>query len=137
MERQAGLNLPLLEENPLMQIQINSDKNISLHNKLSSFVESELHRTLNRFDSHITRIEVHLSDENGSKPGLKTGPQDKRCKLEARPRGLAPIVATGAAPNMQQSVSGAALKLKRQLEATFSRLADRRIQAAVEFEPTA
>jgi ribosome-associated translation inhibitor RaiA len=116
-----------------MQIQINSDKNISLHNKLSNFVESELHRTLSRFDSHLTRIEVHLSDENGSKPGSKTGPQDKRCKLEARPRGLQPIVATGVAGNTQQSISGAALKMKRQLAATFGRLSDRRIAVA---EPT-
>jgi ribosome-associated translation inhibitor RaiA len=110
-----------------MQIQINSDKNIPVHHKLSSFVESELHRVLHRFDAHLTRVEVHLSDSNGSKPGLKTGPQDKLCKLEARPRGLQPIVATGAASSTQKSVSGAAVKMKRQLEATFGRLSDRRI----------
>jgi ribosomal subunit interface protein len=105
-----------------MQIQINSDKNVTVHHKLSHFVEAELHRVLDRFGAQLTRIEVHLSDENAS----RTGVHDKRCKLEARVRGLQPMVVTGAASNTQQSISGAAEKMKRQLEATFGRLADRR-----------
>ena len=105
-----------------MQIQINSDKNVTVHHKLSHFVEAELHRVLDRFGTQLTRIEVHLSDENAS----KNGGRDKRCKLEARVRGLQPMVVTGAASNTQQSISGAAEKMKRQLEATFGRLADRR-----------
>lgn len=108
-----------------MQIQINSDKNVTVHNKLSHFVESELQRTLRRFNTQLTRVEVHLSDENAA----KTGVRDKRCKLEVRPRGLAPLVVTGVASNTQQSISGAAEKMKRQLEATFGRLAARRFNA--------
>ena len=38
------------------------------------------------------RVEVHLSDENGK----KQGEADKRCKLEARLSGLAPVGVTGA-----------------------------------------
>lgn len=105
-----------------MQIQINSDKNVIVHNKLSLFVETELHRTLDRFGNQLTRIEVHLSDENASKNGVR----DKRCKLEARVRGLQPMVVTGIASNTQRSISGAAEKMRRQLQATFGRLADRR-----------
>lgn len=111
-----------------MQIQINPGKNVTLHSKLSNFVESELHRTLHRFDTQITRVEVHLSDE----PHIK-GASGKRCTLEARPRGLQPLVVTGFAPNTHQCVSGAAEKMKRQLEATFGRLAARRFNAP---EPT-
>src|SRR3982074_2614178 len=111
-----------------MQIQINSDNHITLHAKLSNFVETELHRVLHRFDRQLTRVEVHLSDENGSKSSSKS--PDKCCKLEARPRGLQPLVVTGVAPNTQQSISGAAEKMKRQLEATFGRLAARRFNAA-------
>ena len=112
-----------------MQIQINSDKNVTLHAKLSNFVESELHRVLHRFDRQLTRVEVHLSDGNGP----KTGPQDKRCKLEVRPRGLQPLVVTGESHDLQLSISGAAEKMKRHLEATFGRLAARRFDAP---EPT-
>ena len=108
-----------------MQIQINSDKNVTLHSKLSNFVETELNRTLRRFDRQLTRIEVHLNDEIGTKAGV----HDKRCTLEARPRGLPPLVVTGIASNTQQCISAAAEKMKRQLDATFGRLADRRFNA--------
>jgi len=62
-----------------MQIQINSDKNIVMDTKLSGLIEADLHRVLDRFESHLTRVEVHLSDENSDKSGLR----DKRCLLEA------------------------------------------------------
>lgn len=109
-----------------MQIQINPGKNVTLHSKLSNFVETELNRTLRRFDPHLTRVEVHLSGESRVKSAQGKG---KRCTLEARPRGLQPLVVTGVASNTQQCVSGAAEKMKRQLEATFGRLADRRFSA--------
>lgn len=107
-----------------MQIQINPGKNVTLHSKLSNFVETELNRTLRRFDTHLTRVEVHLSDDTRTK-----GVQGKRCTLEARPRGLQPVVVTGFAPNTHKSVTGAAEKMKRQLDATFGRLAARRFNA--------
>lgn len=111
-----------------MQIQINPGKNVTLHSKLSNFVETELNRTLHRFDTQLTRVEVHLSGETRTKHA-----RGKRCTLEARPRGLQPVVVTGTAPNTQQCVSGAAEKMKRQLDATFGRLAARRFNAP---EPT-
>jgi ribosomal subunit interface protein len=109
-----------------MQIQINSDKNVTVHNKLSQFVETELQRTLRRFDSHLTRVEVHLSDENAAK---KSG-IDKRCKIEARPRYHKPLIVTATSPNLQMSISGAAEKMKRQLETTYSRMLTKRLNAA-------
>ena len=51
-----------------MEIQINGDKNIPMHAKLSSLIEADLHRILNRFKPQLTRIEVHLTDETGDKP---------------------------------------------------------------------
>ena len=111
-----------------MQIQINPGKNVTLHSKLSNFVETELNRTLRRFDTQLTRVEVHLSGETPTK-----GVRGKRCTLEARPRGLQPLVVTGTATSTQKCVSGAAEKMKRQLEATFGRLAARRFNAP---EPT-
>ncbi len=104
-----------------MQIQINSDKNILMHAKLSGLIEAELHRILSRFEDQLTRIEVHLSDENGD----KSGPQDKRCILEARPRHYPPVTVSNEAADIQTAVSGAAAKMQRLLETTFGRLHDK------------
>jgi ribosome-associated translation inhibitor RaiA len=104
-----------------MQIQINSDKNISMHTKLSGLIESDLHRILNRYENQLTRVEVHLSDENGD----KSGPQDKRCVLEARPRHYQTLTVTNSATDVQIAASGAANKMLRLLETTFGRLSDK------------
>lgn len=49
-----------------MQIQINSDRHIQADERLAEFVRDTLRAKLSRFADHITRIEVHLSDENSS-----------------------------------------------------------------------
>ena len=52
-----------------MKIQFNTDKTIISeqrhHNHFTSLIESGL----KRYQSHITRIEAHISDENGKKQG--------------------------------------------------------------------
>jgi ribosome-associated translation inhibitor RaiA len=101
-----------------MQIGINSDKNITMHAKLADLIEANLHRTLDRFNSHLTRIEVHLTDENGDKAGAS----DKRCVLEARPKRRPSVTVTNDSTNVQTAVSGAAGKMERLLETTFGRL---------------
>jgi ribosome-associated translation inhibitor RaiA len=105
-----------------MQIQINSDKNISMHAKLSGLIEAEIHRILSRFEDQLTRIEIHVSDENGEK---KSDPQDKRCILEARPRHYPSLTVTNDSTDVQTAVSGAAGKMQRLLETTFGRLHDK------------
>jgi hypothetical protein len=52
-----------------MQIQINSDKNIVVNAETAKLIEADLHRLLDRFESEVTRVEVHLSDENAGKSG--------------------------------------------------------------------
>jgi hypothetical protein len=107
-----------------MQIQINSDNHILMHAALSTSIEAELHRVLDRFKGHLTRIEVHLSDENGEKAGA----QDKRCLLEARPKRYQSLTVTSDSPDIQTSVSGAAGKMLRLLETTFGRLSDKNLR---------
>jgi len=104
-----------------MQIQINSDKNIPMHAKLSGLIEAELHRVLGRFEDQLTRIEIYLTDENGNKSGM----QDKRCVLEARPRHYPSLTVTNESADVQTSVSGAAGKMQRLMETTFGRLHDK------------
>lgn len=105
-----------------MQILINSDKNISMHAALSASIEDEIHRLLDRFDSHLTRIEVFVTDENADKSGAR----DKRCVLEARPNNHQPLTVTDESADVQTAVSGAAKKMQRLLETTFGRIADKR-----------
>jgi len=104
-----------------MQIQISSDKNISMHHKLSNLIQSDLNRILNRFTDQLTRVEVHLSDENGD----KSGAQDKRCRLEVRHRHHQALAVTNDSSDIPSAVTGAAAKMQRLLISTFGRIQDR------------
>jgi len=104
-----------------MLIQINSDKQVVVDAELTASVEGEINRALARFESKLTRIEVHLSDLNGSKPGTK----DKRCLIEARPTGENPVTASDEADTTEQAVRGAANKMNRLLESAFGRARDK------------
>ena len=96
-----------------MQIQINTDKNVSGHEALAQSVEDVLRRVLSRFSDQITRIEVHLSDENSA---AKSGMTDKRCLLEVRLAGLQPIAVSEQAQTVGQAVTGAAQQMVHLLE---------------------
>ena len=52
-----------------MKIQFNTDKTISGEKRNQDFFTSQITEELDRYQSHISRIEVHLSDENGEKEG--------------------------------------------------------------------
>ena len=105
-----------------MQVQINTDRNSKGPEELAQKVESALVSSLDRFTDRITRLEVHLGDENSH----KSGADDKRCMIEARLKKLQPIAATHLAPTIDLAVAGAAEKLKRALESTIGRLSDKR-----------
>jgi hypothetical protein len=99
-----------------MQIQFNTDNQIdgpSLEAQAHEIVES----VLGRFSGRITRLEVHLQDENADKGGA----DDIRCAMEARPDGLRPIAATHNDASADAAVRGAARKLYRALETEFGK----------------
>ena len=101
-----------------MQIQVNTDENIKGGEGLAAWVSAEIHTRLDRYSQHITRIEVHLSDEDGG----KSGGSDKRCLIEARLEGRKPEVASDQAATLEGACSGAAKKLQRSLATTLGRL---------------
>lgn len=94
-----------------MQIQINSDHTIATSEGFNDYVSNLIERTLHNQKSQITRIEVHISDENG----VKVGGNDKRCVMEARLAGRKPIAVTAQADTLHDSIDGAAGKLKHAL----------------------
>ncbi|MBA3611426.1 MAG: HPF/RaiA family ribosome-associated protein [Nitrospirales bacterium] len=104
-----------------MQIQINTDRNIEGHEALATQVSDVVESALSRFSDHITRVEVHLSDENSAKKG---GNDDIRCVMEARLEGRQPSAVTHQAATVDQAVDGAAEKLTRMIESTLGQLRD-------------
>jgi hypothetical protein len=100
-----------------MKIQFNTDKNIESHERLEKFFGAELEKDLARFDDKVTRIEVHLGDENG----LKGGVNDKRCMIEARPAKSQPLAVTAHADSIEKAFYLAAEKIKKVLTTTFDK----------------
>lgn len=98
-----------------MQIQVNTDDHIEGREALLARVEATVASSLDRFSAHITRLEIHLSDENGD----KSGQNDKRCMMEARLQGQQPTAVTCAAATLDQAIAGATNKLKRSLDDTL------------------
>ncbi len=101
-----------------MQIQFNTDKNVTRSEDLIASSTSLISEELSRFSHQITRVEVHLSDEHGNKEGVN----DKRCMVEARLAGMNPIAVTDHANTHEQAVLGAIDKMKTSLEKITGRL---------------
>jgi len=106
-----------------MIIQVNTDRNIEGTRELAQQIKTVVGDGLERFGGKITRVEVHLSDENSTK---KSGTQDMRCLLEARLAGLQPLAVSHQAETMEQAVDGAVDKLLHSLDATLGKLDSRR-----------
>jgi len=104
-----------------MHIQVNTDNNIEGREELATQVEAVVEEALSRFSRQITRVEVHLSDENSH----KSGQNDKRCMMEARLENRRPTAVTHQAATLDQAINGAADKLQRSIESTLGRLRDR------------
>ncbi len=105
-----------------MDIQINTDSNIKGDNALTQRVETILRETLDHFSKHITRAEVHLTDEDSSS---KSSTNDKRCLLEVRLIDHQPIAVSHQASTLERAVDGAAKKMKHLLVSTLGRLGSR------------
>jgi ribosome-associated translation inhibitor RaiA len=108
-----------------MQININTDKTIERHQGLDDHVQSVVSAAVSRFSEHITRVEVHLSDENSQ----KSSDGGNRCLLEARVTGYQPIAVSDHSVHLHQAISGAADKLKRAIDSALGRLHDKQLHA--------
>ena len=100
-----------------MIVQFNTDHNIPASEAVREPLIALIKEELSDFSEHISRIEVHLTDQNGR----KDGPNDKRCVLEARIEGLHPIAVTHDADTRDQAVEGALEKLRALVESTLER----------------
>ncbi len=55
------------EENQQILIQLTTDSNIKGDDALAQQAEAVVRNTLERFSEEITRVSIHLSDENSNK----------------------------------------------------------------------
>ena len=99
-----------------MQVQVNTT-GVANKESLDRWADDELRQQLHRFADELTRVEVHLSDENGQ----RASDADKRCVMEARLAHHAPLAVTHDAATLDDAFRGAIDKLKRQLEHKLDR----------------
>jgi ribosomal subunit interface protein len=100
-----------------MQVQVRTNQ-IEGSARLQEWVSAEVMDRLEHFDELLTRVVVHISDENAH----KSGDDDKRCQIEARPKGHQPISVTHKAEAMGLAIDGAAEKMRHALEHLTGRL---------------
>lgn len=90
-----------------MQVLVQCDDEIVCSEELIRRVEGVIAGTLERFETRIARVEVHLRDLNGA------GDRDKQCSLEVRLGGAAAVRASHDAATLAEAIHEAANKLKR------------------------
>lgn len=114
-----------------MQIQINSNHSIETGEPFERWATAELNASFSRFKDDITRIEVHMSDENGE----KVSPDHTRCMIEARMANRDPVAVNHHGANQDEAFRGASDKLKRVLEHSVGKLRDHRARESIRHEP--
>ncbi|SEA20342.1 HPF/RaiA family ribosome-associated protein [Variovorax sp. YR216] len=105
-----------------MQIQVNTSNGVENKEKLERWADGQLRQDLSRFIDTVTRVEVHLSDENHTKGGA----MDKRCVMEARLVHHEPLAVTQHAASLDEAFRGASDKLRRSLDSALGRLYNHR-----------
>ena len=100
-----------------MQVQFNSDSSIMGTENVAERIEASVREKLSRFEDRLTRVEIHVRDENGAKHGA----DDKACTIEARPRGGKPIGVTAKASKVDDAARMAASTLAQRLNRSFGK----------------
>jgi ribosome-associated translation inhibitor RaiA len=106
-----------MENVPIMEIQFNSDSSVMGTENVAERIEAQLRQRLGRFEDRLTRLEVHVGDDNGS----KGGGADKRCTIEARPRGGEPVSVTAHAGDVDAAARQASAKMNSLLDSHFGK----------------
>jgi ribosome-associated translation inhibitor RaiA len=114
-----------------MNIQINTGHNIQSNEALIAKFSSTIKSALSKISNHITKVVIHLKDEDGDKKGKN----DKRCMIEAHLKGRQPIVVTDYADTLNQALNGAIHKLISMIESIRGRQRNQRNHITEQSEP--
>lgn len=116
-----------------MHIEVRTDRHVDADVRLLKQVSEEVAALLVRFADQLTRVEVHLGDVNADKGGST----DRRCVMEARLAGQAPLAVTHHAATLDQAYRGAARQLQRLLDTRLTRTRSRRGRETIRYrQPT-
>jgi hypothetical protein len=105
-----------------MHIEVRTDRHVHADAHLLQQVSKEVGTLLARFADQLTRVEVHLGDVNADKGGST----DRRCMMEARLAGQAPVAVTHHASTLAEAYRGGARQLQRLLGTRLARVGSRR-----------
>jgi ribosomal subunit interface protein len=115
-----------------MQVLVTTDNHIEGSERLTRYVESIVEAATGRFGKQVTRVEVHLTDENG---GQKVTENDHRCAMEARLAGLHPVAVTHKASSIDEALAGAGDKLEKALDKTIDKVAQKKGRTSFSGDP--
>jgi len=101
-----------------MDFQYNSDNNIEGTSAMTDRVETRIRERLARFESRLTRTEVHVRDIDGD----TDGPDGIEASIEARPAGAQAITVSDRADEPEAAVNRALKKLVARLDSEFGKL---------------
>ena len=104
-----------------MQVQFHTNDSVEGHARLAGHAREVVERALAKYQRRITRVDVHLADENLDKGGV-----DKRCSIEARVAGMPPMAASNVAQDIGLAIEGAAEKLAKVLSSALGRIDEHR-----------
>ena len=105
-----------------MEILVNTASHVPGGEDFAAHVRETVEKHLHHWAEKISRVEVHVTDENGE----KSGQQDQRCVMEARPRGMQPLAVTHKAANRHLAVLGAAERLQHLVSNQLGKRQDHR-----------
>lgn len=117
-----------------MQIQVETDNHIEGRQALTEYVQGVIEGALDKYRDHVTHVEAHLGDVNGSG---KSGSDDLRCLLEARVTGVKNVAVSHQADSLHLAIDGAVEKLQRALASSVGKLQDQQRRAAPSGQLTA
>lgn len=101
-----------------MIVQLNTDNNILGTETFKKNLTEKINHELDHFTDNITRIEVHLSDQNAD----KSGPNDIQCKIESRIEGRQPVIVTSKSDSKEKAIDDAINKMKATLRTVFGKM---------------
>ena len=90
-----------------MLIQINGAE-IHSTDAINDHVNKTVNHALHVFERQVTRVEVHLHDDNANKGGV-----DKRCVMEVRLAGFQPLAVEEVDEDMYNAITKGGAKLGR------------------------
>jgi ribosome-associated translation inhibitor RaiA len=116
-----------------MQVLLNTDPHTDGRAEMAAHLERTVKDSMGHFGERVTRVEAHLSDAHSH---AKQQPDEIHCTLEARLRGMPPLVVKDQAGNAHQAIAGALDKLKRAVTSALEKHDSHRHAALPDAPPT-